>query len=132
MSTSAENSIAPHLVWNLAGTVFLALFGAVYEMFSHGVYSYFMIYTFAIPLVMGVVPYTFMILKDMHPNRAPLLLWNSSIATFAVGSMFQGALQIYGTTNSMAVVYPIAGSALAISALIPFIRYILFTRRSTL
>ncbi len=132
MSTSAENSIAPHLVWNLAGTVFLALFGAVYEIFSHGVYSYFMIYAFAVPLVMGVVPYTLMMLKCMHPDRTPLLLWNSAIATFAVGSLFLGALQIYGTTNSLTVVYPIVGSVLAISALILFIRSVLFTPRPTL
>lgn len=121
MSTSVENRIQPHLVCNLAGTVFLALFGAVYEMFSHGVYSYFMIYAFAFPLVMGVVPYTIMLLKNVRPERLPLLLWNSAIATFATGSLFYGVLQIYGTTNSLIVVYPIAGLALAIPALILFI-----------
>ena len=40
----------------LSVTVFSALFGAVYELFSHGVYSYCMIYAFAFPLLLGDIP----------------------------------------------------------------------------
>ena len=36
----------------------LALFGAVYEVFSHGVYSYYMLYAFAFPLAGGALPFT--------------------------------------------------------------------------
>ena len=39
---------------DLIATVGCALFGAVYERFSHGVYSYWMLYTFAFPLALGV------------------------------------------------------------------------------
>ena len=35
-----------HLMFNVIGVIFLALFGAIYELFSHGVYSYHMIYAF--------------------------------------------------------------------------------------
>ena len=56
MYTSAE-LLKKHLLFNLSGTLFLVLFGAVYESFSHGVYSYFMLYAFAIPLVFGVTLY---------------------------------------------------------------------------
>ena len=38
-------------------SLFCVLFGAVYEYFSHEVYSYFMIYAFVIPQVGGVLPF---------------------------------------------------------------------------
>ena len=41
----------------LAAALFCALFGAVYEIFSHEVYSYPMIYAFAIPLAGGALPF---------------------------------------------------------------------------
>ena len=40
----------------LTAAVFCALFGAVYEVFSHGVFSFYMIYAFAIPLCLGTFP----------------------------------------------------------------------------
>ena len=47
----------------------LALFGAIYELFSHDVYSYYMIYAFAIPLLMGVLPYEAMLVFNKYPGR---------------------------------------------------------------
>lgn len=38
-------------------TLFCILFGAIYEVFSHGVFSYFMLYAFVVPLVGGVIPF---------------------------------------------------------------------------
>ena len=40
----------------LTAAVLCALFGAVYEVFSHGVFSFYMIYAFAIPLCLGTFP----------------------------------------------------------------------------
>lgn len=101
-----------HLLYNIIGSAFLALFGAVYEIFSHGVYSYFMIYAFAIPLVMGVLPYAILLLKDKSPDNRFLKLWNTAIAVLSTGSVFAGVLAIYGTTNSLIIVYPIVGGIL--------------------
>ena len=117
MSTSGKE-IKAHLIGTLAGTVFLAVFGAIYEVFSHGVYSFYMIYAFAIPLILGVIPYTLMLIKDRCSTITTLRLWNSAIATLAVGSLFKGVLDIYGTTNSLIIVYPITGGILAVGALI--------------
>ena len=112
-----------HLVFNLAGTLFLVLFGAVYEMFSHGVFSFFMLYAFAVPLVFGVTLYLVLLFLGKYPDRVFLNLWNSAIAAFSAGCVFQGVLEIYGTTNSLMIVYPIAGCVLAASALVsPAIR----------
>ena len=41
----------------LCVSLFLILFGAIYEYYSHGVYSYFMIYAFCLPLVFGALTY---------------------------------------------------------------------------
>lgn len=116
MYTSA-NILKKHLIFNLAGTLFLALFGAIYETFSHGVFSFYMIYAFAFPLVLGVTLYLILLFVRKYPNRVFLNLWNSAIAAFSVGSVFQGVLEIYGTTNSLSVVYPAVGGILAASAL---------------
>lgn len=97
------------LLRHLAGTVFLALFGAVYEHFSHGVYSNYMIYAFAVPLVLGAVPCALALVRQRCPARAGLGLWNAGIAVLSVGSVMRGVLDIYGTTNALIAVYPIAG-----------------------
>ncbi len=109
-----QKNILAHLI----AAVFLAFVGAVYEHFSHGVYSYYMIYGFGFPLVMGAVLYTILLMKGKHPRRVFLNLWNSAIAAFSVGSVFAGVLAIYGTTNALVVVYPIAGGALALAAVV--------------
>ena len=47
----------------LAAAIFCAFFGAVYEFFSHGVFSFFMIYAFAIPLAAGSFPLLWIALR---------------------------------------------------------------------
>ena len=41
----------------LFASIFCAAFGAIYEIFSHGVYSAFMICAFVFPLVGGALPF---------------------------------------------------------------------------
>lgn len=113
-----EKQLKQHLLFNIIGTCFLALFGAIYEVFSHEVYSYFMLYAFAIPLLMGVLPYSILLIMEKYPDRKFLNLWNTAIATFSVGSVFAGVLAIYGTTNSLIIVYPIAGAVLVLLSLL--------------
>ena len=115
---TSDISLKRNLLGNIAGTVFLALFGAVYELFSHEVYSYFMIYAFAVPLMLGVMPYALLLISRKVPGRAALNLWNSGIAALSVGCVFRGVLEIYGTTNSLSVIYPISGLLLLTAGLI--------------
>ena len=51
----------------LAASVLIAAAGAVYGLFSHGVYSYYMTYAFMIPLLAGAVPH---LLAAMKGERA--------------------------------------------------------------
>lgn len=95
--------------------VVCALFGAVYERFSHGVYSYRMIYAFAFPLLLGVLPlYLIEALRAPLPGHIRWGLYHAGVATLTVGSLVSGALEIYGTTSPLIAVYWIAGEALTL------------------
>jgi len=97
-------------------TIFVALFGAIYECFSHGVYSYYMIYAFAYPLVMGVVPYMIIAFTKtgQMPGKLSFNLYNSGIATLTIGSIVEGILKIYGTENAKTFIYWIVGIQLVL------------------
>ncbi len=110
-----------HCLGHIFATVFLALFGVIYEHFSHEVYSYFMIYAFFIPLVFGAVPYGIFANRNITMSDMTRNLWNCAIATFSVGCLFKGVLDIYGTTNRLIIAYPAVGTILGISAIISFV-----------
>ena len=100
----------------LTVSIFVLAFGAVYELFSHGVISLFMILAFLIPLVFAAVPYLAFHKLNKNINRVSVSLYNSAIYVFTAGSIIKGALEIYGTTNSLLAVYPIAGAILTAAA----------------
>lgn len=115
MFTSDKRRTLRHAAGYLGAAVFTALFGAIYEAFSHEVYSYFMIYAFGIPLVMGALPMLLLGLWGRRqPGRAALNAYASGLATLTVGSVFKGVLDIYGTTNSLCAVYLAAGAGLTL------------------
>lgn len=121
MSTSdIKRSCAKTALVYLSVTISCALFGAIYERFSHGVYSYYMIYAFAIPLTGGVLPALLLSITGTKRPPAPIAVavYHCAIATFTVGSIIEGILQIYGTTNALTVFYPIIGAALLLTACI--------------
>ena len=102
-------------------TLFCAVIGAVYEKFSHEVYSYYMIYAFVIPLTLGAIPlFALGLFGKKTPCRFSLNAWNSGVAALTVGSIFKGALDIYGTTNKLLIVYPIVAGILLLAGIIAF------------
>ena len=97
----------------LSITVFSALFGAVYELFSHGVYSYFMIYAFAFPMLLGVLPFFGMWKRrKAFPGLLAAQLIHAGLAALCIGSIVQGIIEIYGTENVLINVYWIVGGML--------------------
>ncbi len=94
--------------------LFCGLFSAVYEHYSHGVYSSFMVYLFAFPLVGGMLPYTLLGLlkRAVSPSQAAQRLYNSGLAALTAGSCVKGVLDIYGTSSGYLSVYWIAGALL--------------------
>jgi len=109
---SVKKNLISQCLGYTIGSAITALFGGIYEIFSHNVYSYFMIYAFALPLVFGALPTLIMALKSINPNKLGLRLYAYGITTLTVGSIIEGILKIYGTTNQLVLVYIIAGSAL--------------------
>lgn len=100
-------------------SLFCVLFGAVYEIFSHEVYSYFMLYAFVFPLVCGALPFFGMAFcRTPVPGRASQNFYHSGIAALTTGSLFEGVLEIYGTTNRLVLVYWILGVGFLLLGLI--------------
>ena len=89
-----------------AASIVIAIAAAVYGLFSHGVYSYFMIYAFMIPLLGGALPHLVAAMKGMEIDAKDTQL--AIIATLTIGSILKGVLDIYGTTNRLLIVYPVA------------------------
>jgi len=99
-----------------------AVIGLVYEIFSHGVWSVFMVGAFAVPLALGVLPNLIIALFRMKtPGMAAENLYACGVATLTLGSLLTGVLQIYGTTNDLIQYYWLAGIGFALLGIIFYI-----------
>lgn len=118
LNTSALKTAYIYLLVSL----FCVAFGLIYEEFSHGVYSRFMIYAFLFPLFGGLFPFfTMSIFSIKYPNTFTRMMYHPMIATFTVGFFVKGGLNIYGTTSNLISVYWIAGLVLFILSIIGYI-----------
>jgi hypothetical protein len=108
----------------LGTSAFCGLFSAVYEHFSHGVYSNFMIFLFLVPLLGGVLPALLLRLlpRLRRPAAAARRLWNSAVAALTLGTCLTGVFEIYGAPSALVRVYWWAGGALLAAALIAWLR----------
>ena len=100
----------------------VAVFSAIYEHFSFGVYSPFMIFAFAVPLLMGSLVFLLLgrALKKTGTSVPALVckFWHAAVATLTVGFLFRGVLDIYGTSSSLGAVYWTASAVLAALSLL--------------
>ena len=91
-------------------TLVCAGFGAVYEFFSHGVYSYYILYAFMIPFLGGTVYfYGILYFRSKIPGCIARRFQHFGILTLTVGCVVCGILEIYGTTNHLVRIYFIVG-----------------------
>ena len=111
-----KRSAKTAFVYLLVG-LFCAFFGAVYELFSHEVYSYYMIYAFAFPLLGETLPFLIICLTrpKHYPSATARNLYHAGIVTLTVGSIIRGVLDIYGTTNALSDSYWYVGFALVLA-----------------
>ena len=103
--------------------LFCGLFSAIYEHFSHGVDSNYMIWLFAFPLFLGALPYALIgLVKRLPlPTRHAADAWDCGITTLAVGSCVTGVFEIYGTSSSYTTAYWPVGLSLLAAGLILYI-----------
>ena len=139
MFTSDRNDLRTAFRY-LIISVLLAFGGAVYEMFSFGVYSYFMIYAFAVPLCMGAIPFMTKYMLGLRKDETAGgerysavrkwsgELYHSAVAALTIGSIVQGALEICGRPNHLVAVYPMAAIVLLLMSLLLMIPVHLRTR----
>ena len=92
-------------------SLFCLLFSAVYEYFSFGVYSVWMIGLFVWPLVLGAGA---SLLLGKDPGR----LWNDGVLVLTAGSLLKGIHEIYGTTNVLTGWFLLAGAVLLSSGVL--------------
>ncbi|MCI6699165.1 MAG: hypothetical protein MR488_08425 [Lachnospiraceae bacterium] len=112
-----------YLVRNGAAAVFLLVFALIYEHFSHGVISGYMLGAWLIPLA-GSIPY--LGIERLHRRHAEENgeqrrdvasgLWQLGIFTLSQGFIMKGVIEIYGTTNRWTAVYVPAAALLFITA----------------
>ena len=122
-STSSSKSAKKSLFIYIGVTIFAGVFSFVYELFSHQVYSDFMVYLFVFPLVLGVIPNA---LALAIPRLNVGSAWQKTVqafavATLSVGSILQGIVEIYGTTNSLINYFFIVGGVFLLTSIIIWI-----------
>ncbi|NCB50784.1 MAG: hypothetical protein EOM54_02710 [Clostridia bacterium] len=114
-----KNPARKTALFYLAAALFCGFFSYVYEHFSHGVYSNYMVFLFMLPLWGGALPYGVVWLTGFRrfPGRIAGNLYNSGIATLTVGSCLCGILEIYGTSSAYTRLYWAGGGLLTLAGL---------------
>ncbi len=106
-------------------SIVIAVAAAVYGLFSHGVYSYYMTYAFMIPLLAGALPHLLTALKGADQKTTLTGLNDvqlAFVATLTAGSLLKGVLDIYGTTNRLLIAYPVMAAIILVVVLAAKIR----------
>ena len=116
-------------------TIFIGLFGAIYEMNSNNVFSPAMYLAWIIPCVLGVGVYLVLTYTPIEqvPGTLVECIYNFGVAMLTVRSIFIGVIEIYGTTNRvMLTIYTVLSIvflAVGGSAYLAIIIYSLLTTR---
>lgn len=114
MSTSEhERRVPARIARNyLLVSLGCAVFSLIYESFSHGVFSVFMVFLFLFPLLLGAAPFFLLSRMAVVPPASARGAYHAGLATLSAGSCLAGILEIYGTTSSYLPAYWIAGGIL--------------------
>lgn len=108
----------------LGVVAFCIPFGLIYETYSHGVVSFFMVFGFLFPLVLGLLPYTVLFISKTTkgPDTIASYLYNAGVATLTAGCYFKGVIDLYGTTRDVyLIIYFTIGGVLTFLGLLSYI-----------
>ena len=119
MSTSAK-LVRAAVLWG-AVSILTVFFSLGYEQLSHGVISLYMLLAFLVPLILGCGGSLALLALRAGPvGEWSASLWELGVGVLTVGSLVQGALEIYGTANRLIAVYPAAGALLLLGAALAY------------
>lgn len=91
-------------------TAFIALFGFVYEQFSHNVHTFYMWFAWIWVLGFGFIPYLLFYLLPIKrvPGLVSESVYNFGVAMITFRSIYKGVIIIYNTTgDGMIMAYTI-------------------------
>ena len=97
--TSAQTPAARSAKHYALAALGCAIFSAIYECFSHEVYSPWMVGLCAVPLFTGALPALAIARLRIHVSWIASQLWACAVLTLTLGCCFAGVLEIYGTTS---------------------------------
>mgnify|MGYP000877007298 FL=1 len=98
-------------------TIFFFAFSRIYEAFSFGETSVHMHYSFAVPLVGGII--LVILLKALPQfSRISFNLWNSAVAIITAGTLFRGIVNLSGRSTTLDAPYWYVGIVFAVLAII--------------
>ena len=112
---------------------FIALFGFVYEQFSHGVNSLNMWFAWAW-VVFGLIPYLLFLIAPIKwaPGTLTECVYNLGVALLTVRSIFLGVLEIYGKTGlKMELAYTILSIAFLVGGVVLYLIGLLLMKKRT-
>ena len=92
----------------LAAAIFCLIFAIVYECFSHGVISWYMLLAWTVPALAGFMPMLVFQHRKMakyFPGCLARYCWYTWTGLFTLGMILRGVLDIYGTTNKLLNLY---------------------------
>lgn len=91
-----------------------------------------MVYLFAIPLILGVVPQLIVLAYPRLRSTSSWqhIVYNFAVATLIVGFILQGVVEIYGTTNQYIVLYFVTGLGLLFASITMYIFKLILSKKS--
>lgn len=103
-------------------TLFCLVVFLVYNIFSHGVYSNYMTFLFAWPLMLGLVPSTLIafIPALQEPSHLTKAIYHAGLASVTVSSLLRGIFDIAGTASSYQMPLMYFGIALLVAGSISY------------
>lgn len=119
LSTSDNRYLKTSFIYLIVSIV-LMIAGAVYEHFSFGVYSYFMIYAFAIPLAGGALPFLAKYMKDMRGADASSGVADATAYSgeTAEATAYSGAVAETAAAGCHEVIYHLALATLTAGSIV--------------
>ena len=116
----------------LSITAFIALFGCVYEQFSHNVHTFYMWFAWIWVLGFGFVPYLLLYLLPIKqmPGYLTECVYNFGVAMITFRSIYKGVIIIYNTTgDDMIMAYTVLAIIGLASGLVLYIIGLLLNKK---
>ena len=116
--SSAQNPAARSAKRYALAAFGCAVFSAIYEYFSHEVYSPWMVGLCAVPLLTGSLPAMAITQTRVHIGWVASQLWACAVLTLTLGCCFAGVLEIYGTTSPWLPLFFVVSAALMLGSIL--------------